>query len=73
MWALGYFVCQNVYNNYLNNMQMFNISFLETATARIGSSKVSLFLVLMTLKKEQEPTFYDTSITLPTPNHVVVV
>ena len=54
---------------------MFNISFLETAKARAGNgSKVSSIpVVLATLKKEQEPTFYDTSITLATLNHVVIV
>lgn len=72
---MGYFVGQNVCNNYLNNTRMFNISFLETAAASAGhSSEVSLFpVVLMTLKEEQEPKSYNTSVTLATPNHVVVV
>lgn len=44
MWALGYFVCQNVHNSYLNN-----IFFPETARARAGDCEnVSSIPVILT-------------------------
>lgn len=75
MWALWYFVCWAVYNDNLNNMQICNISFPETATARAGnSSKVSSIpVILKILKKELEPKLYGTRVALATLKHIRVV